>query len=244
MPMLENERWTQSGNQEAAWERLERLDWHLWVLAVFLILVLGSSLLSFMFPSVFWFREDMAVATPQRAFFGFCILLSLVLVYLLQRQATVRRLRRQLFEAQTLAASATREASLQSFHTLPTLNQFRDALAMEYRRASSSGSKLAVVLFTIPKAPSESLGQMARILRSVLRQGEILCRISDRGFGIILPGMELKTAASFATQTEELLGMPREDVEVLITTYPEEVNSLAELEHRLQRQGSIPLLQT
>ncbi|MBI4459289.1 MAG: response regulator [Acidobacteria bacterium] len=97
---------------ELSWEKLDRLDCHLWMLAILLIFVLAVGLLSFMFPSVFWFREEFAVQTLQRAFFGFCVLLSLVLVYLLQRQATVRQLKRQLFEARAVTAGAKRTSEL------------------------------------------------------------------------------------------------------------------------------------
>ena len=99
---------------EPSWERLERLDWHLWMLAILLIFVLGISLLSFMFPSTFWFGEELPVQRPQRAFFGFCVLLALVLVYLLQRQATIRRLKRQLFRSQAETIAARREAAIRA----------------------------------------------------------------------------------------------------------------------------------
>src|SRR3970040_1892497 len=101
-----------------SWEKLERLDCHLWMLAILLIFVLGVSLLSFMFPSTFWFGEELAVQRPQRAFFGFCVLLALVLVYLLQRQATIRRLKRQLFQSQTETIAARREAAIHSLQNL------------------------------------------------------------------------------------------------------------------------------
>lgn len=76
--------------EDLNWGTLERLDWHLWVLAILLIFVLGISLLSFMFPSAFWLGEQQPSSISQRAFVGFSVLLALVLVYLLQRQATVR----------------------------------------------------------------------------------------------------------------------------------------------------------
>ncbi len=82
---------------------VERQDWHLWVQAKLLLFVLGVSLLSFMFPAAFWFEKELPVRGPQRAFLGFCFLLALVLVYMLQRQAAVRRLKRQLFEARLAA---------------------------------------------------------------------------------------------------------------------------------------------
>src|SRR3989304_4821077 len=116
------------------WETVERLDWHLWILAILLIFVLGISLLSFMFPGAFWVEREPVPQTTQRAFVGFCVLLALILVYLLQRQATVRRLKSQLFEAQAAAAAAEQDAASQTFLALPGLTQFRDALAMEYRR--------------------------------------------------------------------------------------------------------------
>lgn len=232
-----------SGTQppEMSWERLDRLDWHLWVLAVLLIFVLGASLLSFMFPSTFWLGEESAIPRPQRAFFGFCVLLALVLVYLLQRQATIRKLKRQLFQSQAEAIATRREAAIQSFQTLPGMSQFRDTLAMEFRRASTSDSSLAVVLLTVPNAAREGLGYISNALRSLLRQGESLYRLSDTGIAIILPGMELNKAASFATQAEGSIGLPKGELEITVTAYPDQVESLAELEQRLRSPGSAPL---
>lgn len=143
--------------KEMPWETLERLDWHLWILAVLLMFVLGVSLVSFMLPSVFWFRRELAFAAPQRAFFGFCVLLALVLVYLVQRQSTVRRLKHQLFQAQAAAGAAEREATMQAFLALPSTAQLRDASAMEYRRTSTAGTDLAVALFNAHNASSEEL---------------------------------------------------------------------------------------
>ena len=68
--------WEPTG-QDTNWESLERQDWHLWILAVLLMFVLGVSLLSFMFPSVFWMGRETHLGAPERAFFGFCVLLAL-----------------------------------------------------------------------------------------------------------------------------------------------------------------------
>ncbi|MBI4458970.1 MAG: hypothetical protein HY648_02790 [Acidobacteria bacterium] len=215
------------------WEALERLDWHLWVLTILLIFVLGISLLSFMFPSAFWVGSDLALQTPQRAFFGFCVLLALVLVYLVQRQATVRRLKRELFNAQAAVTAAEQETATQAFLGLPGIAQFRDALAMEYRRASSSQAALAAVVFTAPKASPYALGRLTHLLRGILRRGESLYRISDKAVSVILPGMKLGDAASFAAQAETLSEIAREELETRVTSYPEDAPSLAELEGRL-----------
>lgn len=223
---------------EMSWERLDRLDWHLWALAVLLIFVLGTSLLSFMFPSTFWFGEEADIQRPQRAFFGFCILLALVLVYLLQRQAIIRRLKRQLFQSQAESIKTRDEAAIQSFQTLPGMSQFRDSLAMEFLRASRSDSSLAVVLITVPSATRESLGYISNALRSLLRHGESLYRLSDTGIGIILPGMELNKAASFATQAEGFIRLPKGELDITVTAYPDQARSLKELEQRLRERVS------
>ena len=215
------------------WDSLEQLDWHLWVLAILLIFVLGVSLLSFMFPGTFWLGAEQASPTSQRAFFGFCVLLGLVLVYLMQRQAAVRRLKRQLFEARAAAAVAEREAAVQAFRTLPGSVQFRDALAMEYRRASASGTCLSRVLLTAPDASTETLGHVVQLLRCILRRGESLYKISDKAVAVIFPGMHSCDVASIVGQVEVLSGIPNEELELSLTTYPDEVTSLSELEGRL-----------
>ena len=221
---------------EPSWERLERLDWHLWMLAILLIFVLGISLLSFMFPSTFWFGEELPVQRPQRAFFGFCVLLALVLVYLLQRQATIRRLKRQLFRSQAETIAARREAAIRSFQTLPGMSQFRDTLAMEFRRASASHANLAVLMIMASNSTLEKLGDISNLLRALMRQGESLYRLSDTGIGIILPGLELNMAASFIAQAEGFLGLPKGELGVTVAAYPDQAGSLAELEQRLRRQ--------
>lgn len=220
--------------KELNWESVERLDWHLWVLSILLIFVLGVSLLGFMFPTAFWFGQESQMESPQRAFVGFCVLFALVLVYLLQRQATVRRLKRQLFQAQTAVMDAEREATLRAFLDLPGANQFRDALAMAYRRASASSSHLAEVIFKVPGSSQESTARLVRLLRPMLRRGEGLYRISDKAVAMILPGMDLSNAAALTTQAEELGGFTRGEIEISITAFPEEVSSLAELEARLR----------
>ena len=225
---------TANEGKKLDWETVERLDWHLWILATLLIFVLGVSLLSFMFPTTFWMQQEPARDRSQQAFFGFCVLLALVLVYLLQRQAMVRQLKRQLFDARTAAAAAEQEAASQTFFALPGLDQFRDVLAMEYRRASTSNAPLAAALFAAPRESPQALGNMARFLQCILRHGESLYRISDNAVAVILPGMRLSEAASLAAQVESLSGLSKETLEVSITAYPEESASLAKLQERLR----------
>lgn len=218
---------------DKTWEALDRLDWHLWILAALMIFVLGISLLGFMLPTVFWTESGLEALSSQRAFFSFCVLLALVLVYLLQRQAKIRVLKRELFEAHAAVGAAQQETAIQVFHALAGTLQFRDTLAMEYRRASSSGTPLAIVLFQSPRSSLDILGQLAMAIRHLLRRGETLCRVFDRAIAVILPGMHLRDAVSFAAQVEGLSGIQKDGLEVKIAAYPEEATSLAELEQRL-----------
>ena len=226
------------GSSQSTWENLDRQDWQLWLMSTLLILVLGVGLLSFMFPTVFWMGGELALKAPERAFFGFSVLLALALGYLLQKNSKVRQLKRELFQAQAALTRAGQDAAIQAFETLPTLLQFRDMLAMEYRRASTSGIALAVVLFTAVSASREGLGRMTSLLRSMLRQGETLYRISDKAVGVILPGMKLSNGAAFAAQVESLGGFPDQELQVNIIAYPEDASSLSELEGKLRRQNN------
>ena len=222
--------------QEENWENLERQDWHLWIMAVLLLFILGISLLSFMFPSVFWLGRETSVAAPQRAFFGFCVLLGLTLVYMMQRQATIRRLRRSLYLAEVAATEAEQEVRLISLTSLPEVSQFRDSLAMEYRRASHAGDHLAVILFDLPGASTQRLGQAVHLLRQTLRPHEALFRISSQRFGLILPAMRSAEAAAFAAQLADRVrqALPGEEISSTVIVYPEQVGTLTELEGRVR----------
>jgi GGDEF domain-containing protein len=218
------------------WQAMERQDWHLWALAMLLMFVLGISLLTFMFPSVFWAREESAVQAPQRAFFGFCLLLALALVYMLQRQSTVRRLRRSLYEAQAAAAAAQQQANIRSFQALPEVGQFHDSLAMEYLRASRSQGHLAVLLLRAAEATPDDLGRISGLLRDILRPGEALFRVSADALGVILPRMGPEGAAAFGTLVQERVSALRAGLSaaVAVRTYPEEVATVAEFEKLLR----------
>ena len=222
--------------QRASWIELERQDWHLWTLAMLLMFVLGISLLSFMFPSAYWFGSELAVKAPNRAFIGFCVLLALSLVYLLQRQSAMRRLKRQLFEARQAVTDAELRADLEAFLALPGVNQFRDGLAMDYRRATVAGAQLAVVLFHARTPSRESMGHLTSAVRLMLRRGETIARISDTSLGVILPGMAVSDATSFAFRVEEHVNAQDPEIDLLpiVTGYPQEAASLSELERPLR----------
>jgi len=217
-------------------EQLDKQDWQLWTLAVLMMFVLGVSLLSFMFPAAFWNAEQLAIRAPQRAFVGFCVLLSLALLYMLQRQARVRSLRRQLFAALALAAEGEQRALWRAYHSLPGMRQFRDSLAMEFRRASAAEKNLAVILLEVSQSESDSMGQIAATIRQMLRRCESLFRLADTSLCVILPESSLVEANALASQAEEnvRLSWPDLKLNARVTAFPEEAHSYYDLEEKLR----------
>lgn len=220
-------------------EQLDRQDWQLWTLAVLMMFVLGVSLLSFMFPAAFWDAEQLAIRAPQRAFVGFCVLLSLALLYMLQRQARVRSLRRQLFAALAFAAEGEQRALWRAFHALPTMRQFRDSLAMEFRRASAAEKHLAVILLEVSHNEADAMGQIAGTLRQMLRRCESLYRLADTSLGVILPESTLVEANALALQAEQNVRLSRPDLNLTarVTAFPEEAHSYYDLEEKLRTRA-------
>jgi GGDEF domain-containing protein len=155
---------------------------------------------------------------------------------MLQRQATVRRLRKQLYQAQLDASEALVRANIMSLTALPEVSQFRDLLAMEYRRASHSGDQFAVILLDLPDLSDEKLGQTAQLVHMMLRPHEALFRVAPRRLGIILPAIRFADATAFAAHLGDNIRrtLPGEQVAESVIAYPEQAGSLMELEGRLR----------
>jgi hypothetical protein len=149
---------------------------------------------------------------------------------LLQRQAAIRNLKRRLREVEAALAASERHAIAELFQDLPDTSQFRDALAMEFRRASSVGTSLSGILLRTSNATSYELGGLARKIRAALRQGESLYRISDSALVLILPKMVATEVRFFAGQLESLGIGAAIELDLTMVSYPEEVSSLSELE--------------
>jgi hypothetical protein len=222
-------------NEMTHWQQVEQRDWQLWLLSTFLLLILGVGLLTFMFPTAFWSARDSALSAPQqRAFVGFTVLFGLALVYLLQRQAEIRHLRTRLFEAQAAVAEAEVSAVKEFLQALPGQGPYRDALAMEYRRASIAGHQLGTAILSFPYSSPQTVGRAARHLCSTIRAGESLYRVAEFALALILPKMAPQDVAAFISRVEASSGVPKGWMDATIVCYPSEAASLAEMEGRLR----------
>jgi len=92
-------------------QELDRRELHLTLLACSTILVLGAGLALLMYPLVFSRANAAGNLTLRNAFYGFCGLSGLLAMYLVDRQLTILRLRRQIAEDHRRAAESKIEAS-------------------------------------------------------------------------------------------------------------------------------------
>jgi GGDEF domain-containing protein len=170
------------------------------------ILAIGSAVL--MYPVVFAPSSSPADRTMRNAFFGFCVLSLLLAVYLLERQLTIQRLRRQMALDRQELAAAQIQSSRELLNAMPKFNSFQDRLPMEYRRAVATEQQLSIVV-VIVKVPSQiALGEagvslLADAAKSVsrrLREQDSLYILGPACFGAVLPGVDAGGARGVASR--------------------------------------------
>ena len=198
---------------EMSWDRIDRLDWQLWVLAILLIIVSDVGLLSFMFPPVFWIGEGMPLLKPERIFWGLCVLLGLALAYLLQRQTKLRRLKRELvIEYNRREEELIHDALYDPLTHLPNRELLLDRIRLSLSRAKRSKEyQFAVIFLDLDrfKIVNDSMGQwvgnqvlveVGRRLQRCLRAEDRIARLGADEFGILLEDVK---QMSDVTQTIE-----------------------------------------
>ena len=182
-----------------SWETLDRLDWQLWALALLLIFVLGGGVLSFMFPSAFWRREELGLNTPERIFFGFCALLTLVLVYLLQKQAKLRQIKRGLvIERKAREEELIHNAFHDALTDLPNRELLLDRIGYALSRSKRGKDYQFAVLFIDLdhfKWVNDSMGhrigdqvlvEVAHRFQRSMRAVDTVARLGGDEFGILI----------------------------------------------------------
>jgi diguanylate cyclase (GGDEF)-like protein len=171
---------------------IDRRDWHLWLLAFLLIFVLGIGLLSFMFPAAFWERGEI-IQAPNRAFYGFSLLLILTLAYMYQKESKLRELKRKQWEAKLVYTA---------FHDpltgLPNRLLFLDRLALCVAHAKRHPDYLLGVLYmdldgfkTINDGMGHAAGdqllvEVGRRLHSCMRVSDTVSRLGGDEFAILM----------------------------------------------------------
>ncbi len=93
-------------------ENLDRRETQLSGLVIVTIIVLATGLALLMYPTVFSNQAVPSGRALRIGFFGFCALSVLLVGYLLDRQMTIRQLRRKLMEELRRNVDLRREASV------------------------------------------------------------------------------------------------------------------------------------
>lgn len=224
-------------------EELEGRELHLSLLTAAIIIILAAGLALLMYPAVFSHSLIVTGRTLRIAFFGFCALAVLLVGYLLDRQMTIQRLRRQLVAELQRNVAQRREASADLLGTLPHLSNFQDRLAMEFRRAASLERPLSLLVIALTPSPEVSdegevtaaFGDAAKAMARKLRAEDSVYLFCSGIFGVVIPGADTVTARHMAERLAEGLrdaaGVSgRFTFEIRVFNYPEHATTARELE--------------
>lgn len=222
---------------------LERREMQLILFACSVIIVLAGGLALLMYPVVFSQPGLAPTRTMYVAFFGFCALSILLAVYLLDRQATIGRLRQQIREERKKATEALKQASAELLDALPDFSSFQDQLSMEYRRDAAAKRNLSVLIISTrvhqalsePSLSMSLLGDAAKAISRKLRDEDSIYLLAHGCFGIILPGLDRSAAQRISARLVEGLtdaagANNRFSFKVDSVTYPEQASSAHDLE--------------
>jgi GGDEF domain-containing protein len=159
----------------------------------------------------------------------------------------IRHLRAELEREKRQVLEIREEASSNLLTTLPGLNIFRDRLAMEHRRASTTNqplSLLAVQLkpsrdFTAPGEILAAFGDAAKTLMRKLRGEDSIFLLAPGVFGILLPTVNASGAYSVRDRLMEGLhdaagASNRFSFGVTLLNFPEHVASAREMEESVE----------
>jgi GGDEF domain-containing protein len=224
-------------------EDLERREFQLSLFAASAIAVLAAGLATLMYPAVFANTENTRNGVPQIAFYGFCVLSSLLVAYIVDRQLTIHRLREQMALERRMASAALQLASADRLATMPNVITFDDRLTMEFRRASTAGLKLSVMVISLklngafaePGLAESTLGDAASAVSHKLREQDSIFILRPTFFGVIVPGMgQTGVQTVFHQISETLAGASgtenRFSFKIDVVSYPEQTSSALDLE--------------
>src|SRR5579863_5439484 len=222
---------------------LERREFQLSLFACSAIVILAGGLALLMYPAVLSRRENTPTTSPQIAFLGFCALSCLLVAYIVERQVTIHRLRKQMAADRKRATEALKQASADLLSTMPNFNTFEDRLTMEFRRAVAAELKLSVLVISIKLhgALSESslgmsaLGDAAKAMSRKLREQDSIFILKPAFFGVILPGIGQTGVQRFVSRIGDGLfdaagASERFTFKIDAISYPEQISSAHDLE--------------
>lgn len=231
--------------------KLERRDAELLIMAITMIGILAGGMALLMYFSSLWSPVLPKGVSLREIIFSFCVLSLLLIAYLVERQLTVRHLRKQLREERTRTARLLGEASADLLETLPDLKQFRARLKLEFSSAETFQQPLSLVLTVLRPSrqvleSDETATVIADAVKATVRmlRGEDIVYLLAQGvFGILLPGILEEDADRVAERLRERLldasgANNRFAFNVHVINYPRHVASIREIDAFIESCGA------
>lgn len=221
-------------------DRLDRRGLQLTIFSAVFVLVLAGGLAAFMYPMVFVHPEGNEW-TLRSAFFGFCAITVLFVIYLFDRQRSFTKIKEQLLSELERNVELQIQASTDQLKSMPDQKYFWDRLTMEFRRALTMEKTLSLVLVKVKPGARASqndrnagLSDAAKSMSKRLRPTDSIYRLADDLFGIVLPETDTLNAKRIAFRLQEELQAVRShygsSFDLTAHNYPEHVKSSHELE--------------
>jgi GGDEF domain-containing protein len=223
-------------------DQIRKREFQLTLVAAVFVLVLSCGEAVLMYPLVFVHPDPNNVWTMRVAFYGFCALALLFVIYLIERQFTVNRLKRNLLEQWERNIELRFQASADLLQSMPDLNHFWDRLTMEYRRAMSTQQTMSLLTIRAKLAPTiigesemtEAWGATAKAMASKLRPTDSIYRLGSDLFGVVLPGASKANAervvSRLLSELSEVKAKHTCDFATGVYNYPDDVKSSHEFE--------------
>ena len=228
---------------------LERRQWHLSILAITVIVIMLTGMALLMYPAVFSNPVILSGLTLRITFFGFCALGVLLIGYLVDRQIVIGNLRKRIVAEEYQITRVRQEASVDLLNHLPGLDQFRDCLAMVFRRAFNLQQPLSVLVLDLKPSPelviniaevTIAFGDAIKATIRKLRGEDTLCRFAPGVFGIVLPGMDTLSARGVVDRLSDGLrdaagASERFSFQIEVLNFPEHAATAREMEEAARR---------
>jgi len=231
--------------------KLERRDAELWIMAITMIGILAGGMALLMYFSSLWNPVLPKGVSLREIIFSFCVLSLLLVAYLVERQLTVRHLRKQLREERTRTARLLSQASDDLLETLPDLDRFRARLELEFSRAKTLQEPLSLVLTLLRPSrqvlesdeTSTVIADAVKATMRMLRGEDAVYVLAPGVFGILLPGILEEDADHVAERLRGRLldasgANNRFAFNVQVINYPRQVASISEIDDLIESSSA------
>lgn len=226
---------------------VEEREFQLAIFSLSVTAVLVAGLAIVMYPSLESYPIILSARALRVSFLGFCGLSALLLGYLIDRQITVRRLRREIRQTEQRYRDLHRQVGQDLLGALSGMKDFQDRLMMEFRRAANARDTLSVMVIRLNPNPNVldpaeitgALGDVAKAIIRKLRREDSLYLFSEGAFGTILPGVNAENVRIVGTRvTEGVLdasgAVNRFTHDMKIINYPQHAATASELDNAVR----------